>query len=143
MARMRSLKIGLFAVLSSALFASSIALSPAAEASTQSASCSGTYVATRTVSNAGGTVIGRIGIYRDGNYACAIGVKAGPVYGVATYTSLIVYSESGADSGSDSGQFRYQTNAIRVYAPAHYVLVDLLVTTNTGEQRRVRDTVYF
>ncbi|MEH1031554.1 hypothetical protein V6W11_27765 [Micromonospora profundi] len=140
---MRSIKIGLFAVLSSALFASSIALSPTAQASTQSASCAGTHVANRTVSNAAGTVIGRVGIYRDGNYACAIGVKAGGVYGVPTYTSLIVYSQSGADSGSDSGQFLYQTNAIRVYAPAHYILVDLLVTTNTGAQRRVRDTVYF
>ena len=140
---MRSIKTGLFAVLSSALFAGSVALSPAAVASTQSASCSGTYVATRTVSNAAGTVIGRVGIYRDGNYACAIGVKAGPLYGAATYTSLIVYSQSGSDSGDDSGHFRYQTNAIRVYAPGHYVLVDLLVTTNTGVQQRVRDTVYF
>lgn len=119
-----------------------LAVPAAAEASTQSASCAGTYVTTKTLKNNNGTVIGRVGIYRDGNYGCAVGVKAGPVYGVPTHTHLYVSGGVGGDWGVDSGNFAYQTNAIRVYSPGHRIRFAFYVTSKSGNEF-VRDEIVY
>lgn len=129
---MKSIKKRLVAGLGSALLVTGLAVAVPATASaeTYSSSCKGSYVTTKTVKNGSGTVIGRAGVYRDGNYMCAVLVKAGPVYGVATYTDLMVSSPQ--DYGFDAGNFSYKTDAIRVYAPDHRILVSATVTGKNG-----------
>lgn len=128
---MNTMKKRLLAGIGAALLAVGVAVATpaAAGAVTYSSSCKGTHIRTATVTNVNGTVLGRFGIYRDGNYACAVLVKAGPVYGVPTITRLYV---QGHERGSDEGTFRYQTAAIRVYAPAHKVQVGGTVQGKNG-----------
>lgn len=129
---MNSIKKRLIAGLGSALLVTGLAVAVPATASaeTYSASCKGSYVTTKTVENVSGTVIGRVGVYRDGNYMCAVLVKAGPVYGVPTFTELSV--SSAHDDGVDSGRFSYRTDAIRVYAPWHQIHVSATVAGRNG-----------
>lgn len=129
---MKKMKTRVIAGLGAALVAVglSVAVPVAAEAGTKSNSCSGTHVATKTVQNNNGTVVGRAGIYRNGDYMCAVLIKAGPVYGVATWTQLHI--ESSRDIESDAGYFQYKTDALTVYAPSHSVRVTMGVTGKNG-----------
>ncbi|GAT73132.1 hypothetical protein [Microbacterium hydrocarbonoxydans] len=129
---MKSIKKRLVAGLGAALLAASltVAVPATANAATYSSSCKGSHVATKAIKNSAGTVLARVGVYRDGNYMCAVLVKAGPVYGVPTYTDLMVSTPQ--DYGFDQGYFSYKTDAIRVYAPNHRVLLNASVTGKNG-----------
>ncbi|WZO41603.1 hypothetical protein MRBLWO13_001801 [Microbacterium sp. LWO13-1.2] len=129
---MKSIKKRLVAGLGAAVLVAGLAVAvPAtANAASYSSSCKGTYVTTKRVTNASGTVLGRVGVYRDGNYMCAVLVKAGPVYGVPTFTELEL--DSAHDHGADSGRFSYQTDAIRVYAPYHQIHLGATVAGKNG-----------
>lgn len=117
---MRTRKNRLLAGLGAVLMAT--ALSVAAPTAAQAATtCSGTYVKTVKSTNASGVVIGRIGIYRSGTKVCAVLVKAGPLYGVSSYTMLEIWTKRPGQTyiptnqyRVDDGDFRYQTDALTV-----------------------------
>lgn len=133
---MRNAKKRIIAGLSAAMIAAGmgIAVPAAAQAETYSASCAGTHLKTVSVKNSTGTVIGRLGMYRDGTKFCAIGVKAGGVYGVPTFTQLVIYSS--IDYGKDDGDFKYRTDAITINArPGSCVVAQLIVRTKAGNNQ--------
>lgn len=84
--------------------------------------CSGSHVRTLDMRNGNGTVVARLGVYRSGTKICAVGVKAGPMYGVGSYMQILLQRRGTAPgywSGSskhDLDYVKYQTNAITIDA---------------------------
>ena len=80
--------------------------------------CPGTRIATKPINNAAGTRVANIGIYRSGTQYCAVLIKQGPVYGVATNTFLkierVPYGSAAGGMRQDSGSFKYQTDALKI-----------------------------
>ncbi|MFJ3958818.1 hypothetical protein [Arthrobacter sp. NPDC090010] len=130
---MKSIKKRFAALLSTFLIAAGliVAMPAASNAATSSSSCSGSYVSTKYVKNGSGTVIGRVGVYREGNYMCAILIKAGPAYGVRTYVKLDIQSRDGGFRW-DFGDFLYRTDALRIYAPDHTIYFNAHVEGKNG-----------
>lgn len=109
-----------------------VGLPAAAQAAT---SCSGTRIDTVNYRNNSGTVIAKIGVYKNGYKACAVAVKTAPLYGEATYMQLEVSPEEGA-TVRDAGNFRYQTDALTVDSRAtgspDHVVVSFRMANRAG-----------
>lgn len=80
--------------------------------------CSGTRVDTVAVKNGAGTTVARVGVYRSGQTYCAVAVKAGSYYGPSSWMALVIHKTVDGNTvhKTDSGEFRYQTDALSIYA---------------------------
>lgn len=112
--------------------------------------CNGSHVRTLEMRNGNGTVVARLGVYRSGTKICAVGVKAGPMYGVASYMQVELQRRGSAPgywSGSseyDNDYVKYQTDAVTINAlssPNRCIKVKLTMENKNGRDLPKVETI--